>query len=152
MQARMQNPAINRGNRIKIKAIGYWTVTAFLVFNVLSGGVAELVQRQDNIEGMIRLGYPLYFMLILGVWKVLGSIALLVPRFPRLKEWAYAGIFFNMTGAAVSHAVSGDASWHVIYTACLAALTLASWALRPPSRTLGVLVPSQVRISQSTGE
>jgi hypothetical protein len=87
-----------------------------------------------------------------AVWKVLGTIALLVPRFPRLKEWAYAGIFFNMTGAAVSHAVSGDASWHVIYTACLAVLTIASWALRPPSRTLGVLFPFQARISQSTGE
>src|SRR4051794_9218938 len=152
LQAEMSSPAINRNNRMNIKTMGYWVVTAFLVFNVLSGGVAELVQRTDNVEGMILLGYPLYFMLILAVWKILGTIALLVPRFPRLKEWAYAGIFFNMTGAAVSHAVSGDARWHVIYTACLAVLTLVSWALRPPSRMLGVFVPFQARISQSTGE
>jgi uncharacterized membrane protein YphA (DoxX/SURF4 family) len=98
--------------------------------------VAELVQRKENVEGMIFLGYPLYFMMILGVWKVLGTIALLVPRFPRLKEWAYAGIFFTMTGAALSHAVSGDATWHVIYTGSLAVLTVASWALRPQSRKL----------------
>ena len=64
---------------------------------------------------------------------------MLAPRLPRLKEWAYAGIFFNMTGAAVSHAVSGDATWHVIVTASLALLAIASWALRPQSRTLGVL-------------
>jgi uncharacterized membrane protein YphA (DoxX/SURF4 family) len=82
------------------------------------------------------LGYPLYFIMILGVWKVLGTIALLVPGFPRLKEWAYAGIFFNMTGAAISHAVSGSAAWHILYTGFLAVLTLASWALRPQSRKL----------------
>jgi hypothetical protein len=76
-------------------------------------------------------------MMILGVWKVLGTIALLVPGFPRLKEWAYAGIFFNMTGAAISHAVSGSETWHIYYTGFLALLTLASWALRPPSRKLG---------------
>jgi hypothetical protein len=130
---------------MKTKVIGYWVVTAFLLFNVLAGAVAELIQRKDNVEGMLLLGYPLYFMLILGVWKVLGTIALLVPGFPRLKEWAYAGIFFNMTGAAISHLVSGSAAWHVFYTGFLAALTLASWALRPPSRTLGVLFPARTR-------
>ena len=124
------------GKSAKTKMIGYWVVTAFFLFNVLAGAIAELVQRKDNIEGMILLGYPLYFMMILGVWKVLGTIALLVPGFPRLKEWAYAGIFFNMTGAAISHAVSGSAAWHMLYTGFLAVLTLASWALRPPSRKL----------------
>ena len=99
----------NRGTTMKSKVIGYWLTTAFLLFNVLAGAIAELVQRKDNVEGMILLGYPLYFMLILGVWKVLGTMAVLVPGFPRLKEWAYAGIFFNMTGAAISHAVSGSA-------------------------------------------
>ena len=125
------------------KIIAYWATTAFLVFNVLSGALAELAQRQENAEGMLQLGYPVYFMVILGVWKVLATIAVLVPRFPRLKEWAYAGLFFNMTGAAVSHAVSGDAAWHPIYTGFLAVLVLASWALRPESRTLGVLLPAK---------
>lgn len=128
---------------MRMKVIGYWVITAFLLFNLLAGGIAELLQRPDTVEGMILLGYPVYFVMILGVWKVLGTIALLVPGFPRLKEWAYAGIFFNMTGAAISHAVSGSAEWHVLYTGFLAVLTLASWALRPQSRTLGVLFPAK---------
>ena len=133
---------------MRAKTIAYWATTAFLVFNILSGGLAELAQRSDNVEGMLQLGYPIYFMLILGVWKVLGSIALLVPRFPRLKEWAYAGIVFNMTGAAISHAVSGDAAWHVVYTSFVAVLAIASWALRPQSRTLGVLLPARTRYAR----
>ena len=99
---------------------------------------------------MVLLGYPVYFIMIIGYWKVLGGIALLVPRLPRLKEWAYAGIFFNMTGAAVSHAVSGDYgiyAFHLIVTLFLAIVTLASWALRPQSRTLGVLFPAKTRVS-----
>jgi len=127
------------------KVVGYWVVTAFLLFNVLSGAVAELMQRKENAEGMIFLGYPSYFMIILGVWKVLATIALLAPGFTRLKEWAYAGIFFNMTGAAISHAVAGDAAWHMLYTGFLAALTLTSWALRPHNRTLGDLFPAKTR-------
>ncbi len=99
---------------MKTKGIVYWVTTAFLAFVLLSGGAAELARRRENVEGLVHLGYPLYFVTIIGVWKVLGAIALLVPRFPRLKEWAYAGIFFNITGAAVSHAVCGDAAWHVI--------------------------------------
>ena len=141
MQPRMSNsvnivPDTMQALRKSAKMLGYWVVTTFLLFNILSGAVAELVQRKENVEGMMFLGYPLYFMIILGVWKLLGTIALLVPRFPRLKEWAYAGIFFTMTGAALSHVVSGDAAWHMLYTGCLAVLTLASWALRPQSRKL----------------
>lgn len=128
---------------MKMKVIAYGVTTAFLLFNILAGGIAELLQRPDTIEGMILLGYPVYFVMILGVWKVLGTIALLAPGFPRLKEWAYAGIFFNMTGAAISHAVSGSAAWHVYYTSFLAVLTLTSWVLRPQSRTLGVLFPAK---------
>ncbi|HLZ30068.1 MAG TPA: DoxX family protein [Chloroflexota bacterium] len=123
--------------------IAYWATTGFLAFNILSGGLAELAQRNDNADGMVQLGYPIYFMLILGAWKVLGTMAILAPRLPRLKEWAYAGIVFNMTGAAVSHAVVGDAAWHVYYTGFLAVLAVASWALRPHSRTLGVVLPAR---------
>jgi hypothetical protein len=130
---------------MKAKVIAYWATTAFLVFAILSGGVAELARRRENVEGMVHLGYPLYFITIIGFWKVLGAIVLLAPSFPRLKEWAYAGIFFNMTGAAASHAVCGDAAWHVIVTLSFAVLTVASWALRPQSRTLGVIFPATVR-------
>lgn len=127
---------------MKTRAIGYWATTTILVFAVLSGGAAELAHRRENVEGMALLGYPVYFLTILGLWKVLGAIAILVPRFPRLKEWAYAGIFFNMTGAAVSHAAMGDYGiygFHLIVTLFLAVLTVASWGLRPQSRILGGL-------------
>ena len=119
------------------RAVAYWATTGFVVFNMLAGGLSELAQLKPNVECMQALGYPIYMKTILGTWKVLGSIALLAPRFPRLKEWAYAGIFFNMTGAAVSHLVVGDEAWHVWYTASLALVVLVSWALRPESRTLG---------------
>ena len=128
------------------RAVVYWAATGYVVFNMLSGGLAELARLQGNIEGMQALGYPLYMMAILGTWKVLGSITLLAPRFPRLKEWAYAGMFFNMTGAAVSHLVVADEAWHVYYTASLAIVVLVSWALRPGSRTLGApLIPGGLR-------
>jgi len=119
------------------KSMAYWATTGMVVFAMFSGGIAELTQRPETIDGMKLLGYPVYFVMILGVWKVLGSLALVMPGFPRVKEWAYAGIFFNMTGATVSHLVCQDAAWHVVVTIGLAALALASWALRPASRTLG---------------
>src|SRR5215510_3757674 len=118
------------------KSIAYWMTTGMVVFAMLSGGIAELARRPETIDGMRLLGYPVYFVMILGFWKVLGSLALAMSGFPRVKEWAYAGIFFNMTGAAVSHLVCHDAAWHVGVTLGLAALTVASWALRPASRTL----------------
>jgi hypothetical protein len=119
------------------KSLAYWATTGMVVFAMFSGAIAELTQRPETIEGMKQLGYPIYFVMILGVWKLLGSLALVSPGFPRVKEWAYAGIFFNMTGAAVSHVVCRDASWHVVVALSLAALAVASWALRPADRTLG---------------
>jgi hypothetical protein len=127
---------------MKPKPIAYWVTTAVLVFCILSGGLGELARVPGTIGDMLLLGYPLYFISIIGFWKVLGSIALLAPKFPRLKEWAYAGIFFNMTGALVSHLVRGDYGafgYHIIATAVIAVLVVASWALRPQSRTFGVL-------------
>jgi hypothetical protein len=128
--------------KIAAKTVGYWGATGILVFGMLSGGIAELAHRPQTVEGMKQLGYPVYFIMILGFWKLLGSLALLAPGLPRLKEWAYAGIFFNMTGAAASHVACGDATWHVVVTLGFAALTVASWALRPASRTLGALFPT----------
>ena len=131
---------------MKAKTIVYWTATILVALPIGSGGVAQLVQYLGNPNGVVpALLYPMYFFAILGVWKVLGAIAILVPRFPRLKEWAYAGIFFDLTGAAASCAAVGGYGaygFHVISQLILAALTMASWALRPPSRTLGVLLPA----------
>ena len=138
-------PADNRISAASFRGrtVAYWVITVVLAFALLSGGAAELAHRRENVEGIMLLGYPAYLVTIIGFWKVLGGITLLAPRFPRLKEWAYAGIFFNMTGAAASHAVRGDAAWHVIVTLVFAVLAVASWALRPESRTLGVLIPAK---------
>ena len=120
----------------RAKAIAYWAATGTIVFAMFSGGIAELAHRPETINGMKELGYPVYFIMIIGFWKLLGSAALVAPGLPRLKEWAYAGIFFNMTGAAVSHVVNHSAGWHVGVTLSLAAITIVSWALRPASRVL----------------
>jgi len=130
---------------MKIKNIAYWTTTILVAMPIGSGGIAQVAQSRQNVDGFVHvLGYPLYFMIVLGVWKVLGAIAILVPRFPRLKEWAYAGIFFELTGAAASWAAVGGPgeTFHIVAPLIIAGLTVASWALRPPSRTIGVLFPA----------
>lgn len=114
----------------------YWTATALLAMAFLSGGVRHLLQAPDVVSGIMALGYPLYFILLLGVWKLLGGIVILMPGLPRLKEWAYAGMFFDLTGAAVSHASMGSPTWHVFVTLTLAGVVLLSWYLRPESRRL----------------
>jgi len=91
-----------------MRTIGCWIATTLIALSLLSGGAAELAHQRETVEGMVHLGYPVYFVTILGFWKVLGAIALLVPGFPRLKEWAYAGVIFDFTGAAASHVASGD--------------------------------------------
>jgi hypothetical protein len=121
---------------VKTKSRSYWVITALVAFFIGSGGLAELARVPGNVQGLVRLGYPTYFATIIGFWKVLGAIAILAPRFPRLKEWAYAGIFFNMTGAAATGLFAHSATWHVMVDLVLATLVVASWALRPPSRRL----------------
>src|ERR1039457_7295255 len=133
---------------MKTTTIPYWTTTILLAF-FMSGGIAQLIQYRANPHGVVpELGYPMYFFAILGVWKVLGAIAILVPRFPRLKEWAYAGIFFALTGAAASCAAVGGYgayAFHLIATLIITGFCVASWALRPESRTIGVLFPVKER-------
>ena len=132
---------------MKIKAIVYWTMTILVALPIGSGGVVQMGQFHANPHGVVPiLGYPTYFFAILGFWKVLGAIAIVVPRFPRLKEWAYAGIFFDLTGAAASCALAGDCGaygFHVIAPLILTAFMVTSWALRPQSRVLGVLFPAK---------
>ncbi|HYL99987.1 MAG TPA: DoxX family protein, partial [Blastocatellia bacterium] len=89
------------------RAIVYWGTTALLAFELGLGGVWDVL-RVPQVRGVTdRLGYPAYFLVILGVWKLFGAIAVIIPRFPRLKEWAYAGVVFNLTGALASHIASG---------------------------------------------
>ena len=131
----------------KGKSIGYWTTTVLVAFFIGGGGAGQLMQYHANPHGIVpQLEYPMYFFAILGFWKILGAIAILSPRFPLLKEWAYAGIFFDVTGAAASCvAVGGYGAYgfHVIAPLVIGALTVASWALRPPSRTFGALFPAK---------
>jgi uncharacterized membrane protein YphA (DoxX/SURF4 family) len=117
--------------------IAYWVTTALVVSELALGGVWDIL-RAPQVRGLIeRLGYPLYFLVILGIWKLLGAVALVIPRFPRLKEWAYAGVFFDLTGAVSSQLASGliDAGT-MAYPIVMTGVTVASWALRPPSRRL----------------
>jgi hypothetical protein len=127
----------------KTRSILYWTMTILVAFFIGGGGLAQIWQYKVNPHGVVPvLGYPLYFFAILGFWKALGAIAILVPGFPRLKEWAYAGIFFDLTGAAASCAAVGGYGaygFHVIAPLILTGFTIASWALRPESRTIGAL-------------
>src|SRR5260221_2866959 len=115
----------------KPKTIGYWVTTGLFAATFLASGAAELAAAPAVTVAMRALGYPLYFLTILGVWKVLGAAALLAPRLPRLKEWAYAGIFFDLTGAAASHAFSGDPPGKIATPLVLLLIAVASWALRP---------------------
>jgi uncharacterized membrane protein YphA (DoxX/SURF4 family) len=121
---------------IKAKTITYWATTGFVALAFLAGGVADTTHAASVGPTMVHLGYPLYVATLLGIWKALGAVAILAPRLPRLKEWAYAGMFFDLTGAAVSHASSGDPAPKIITPLALLVLVLASWALRPASRML----------------
>jgi len=120
--------------------VGYWICTALTAFMFVSGGLAYALAVPDVVEGVIQLGFPLYFIRLLGVWKVLGGVAILAPGFPRLKEWAYAGTLFDLTAAAVANATMGASMgaqwWHVPAPLLVAAITVGSWALRPSSRRL----------------
>lgn len=120
----------------KARKIAFWTATILGPSSFVIGGVLNLSQSNEALEALQHLGYPAYFALVLGFWKLAGAIAITVPGLPRLKEWAYAGFMFNLTSAAISHAASGDGVGDVIAPLVFLALVLTSWALRPASRTL----------------
>jgi hypothetical protein len=120
----------------RAKTVAYWVTTGLLVF-CMTGGIFEMLGVKTTMAGIMRLGYPAYIIPALGLGKILATLAILWPGLPRLKEWAYAGIFFNMLGAFVSHIANEDAAWSIVVTATIAGMTLASWALRPRSRKLG---------------
>src|SRR6266850_292940 len=119
----------------KPRTIGYWAATGLIAAAFLAGGAAELTSAPDVVATTLALGYPAYVLTILGIWKVLSVPALLAPRLPRLKEWAYAGVFFDLTGAAASHAFSGDSAGKIATPLLLLLIAAMSWALRPSSRT-----------------
>jgi hypothetical protein len=119
----------------RTKTIAYWATTGVLVF-CMTGGIFELLGVKMTVDGIMKLGYPSYIIPALGLGKVLAILTILWPGLPRLKEWAYAGVFFNMAGAVVSHVAHHDAAWSVVVTVTIAGVTLTSWALRPEDRRL----------------
>ena len=148
MAARMNNPAISipqqtLAQRLMAKRnkIIYWISTLWLASGMLATGVLQLFKMKaegavapPGVEGITHLGYPVYFLTILGFWKILGVAALLIPKSPLLKEWAYAGFFFTMSGAIFSHIAVGDPMKEIFPSSLLLVLTVVSWYLRPADR------------------
>ena len=121
----------------KLQKITYWIATCWLALGMISTGMVQLVKMDEEMEMMSHLGYPLYFTTILGIWKLLGSIAILVPKVPLIKEWAYAGFFFAMTGAVFSHLAVQDPLTDLFGPILLIILTFISWYFRPSDRRIG---------------
>jgi uncharacterized membrane protein YphA (DoxX/SURF4 family) len=118
------------------KLIAYWITTILGPASFVIGGTLFFTHAEEPITKLAHLGYPAYLATILGVWKFLGAVAIVIPRFPRLKEWAYAGFFFHLTGAAASHALAGDSLTITAQPLVFLALVIASYVLRPPNRRL----------------
>lgn len=120
----------------KRNKIIYWISTVWLALGMLSTGIVQLIKPEEEVSKITHLGYPVYFLTILGVWKILGVVAVLIPKFPRLKEWAYAGFFFAMSGAAISHLALGDSAGEIFPSLLLLFLTVVSWFSRPAGRNI----------------
>jgi DoxX-like family len=121
---------------VKSKVVAYWVCTVVIAVCIGAGGVAQALRVPQNVEGMMALGYPLHFIVLLGVWKVLGAVTLLAPGLRLVKEWAYAGIFIDLSGAMVATAANEGGAFHVLAPLVLIGFLAASWALRPESRRL----------------
>jgi hypothetical protein len=120
----------------KRNKIIYWIATIWLALGMLSTGIVQLLKLKEDVAMMTHLGYPLYFLSILGIWKILGVIVILLPGFKLLKEWAYAGFFFAMSGALLSHAAMGDSAADFFGACLLLLLSGISWYFRPENRKL----------------
>jgi len=117
----------------------YWIATIWLALGMLATGIVQLLKEKDGQGGadmITHLGYPIYLLTLLGIWKVLGVVAVLIPKSPVLKEWAYAGFFFIMSGAIFSHLVSGDPVSELFPALLLLMLTVVSWYFRPADRKI----------------
>ena len=123
-------------NRTKAPFIAYWIITFLVAVLFVVPGTMLLLHVPHFTRDMTHLGYPSYLLLILGIWKVLGAITIVAPRLPRLKEWAYAGMIFDASSAAISRAMVGDDTIKIIVPLFIAGLILLSWKLRPTDRTL----------------
>lgn len=120
----------------KRNTIIYWVSTIWLALGMTSSAIVQLLRMEEEVASIIHLGYPLYFLTMLGIWKILGVMALFIPRSPLLKEWAYAGFFFAMSGAIYSHVASGDPLSEIAPPLLLVFLTVVSWYFRPADKKI----------------
>lgn len=123
----------------KTHKIIYWIATVWLALGMVSTGLVQLVRMKEEVDNITRLGYPVYLLTILGTWKLLGTVAVLLPKFPLLKEWAYAGFFFAMSGAAFSRIAAGHGVTEMLPSLLLLVLTIVSWYFRPASRKMAMV-------------
>jgi len=125
----------------KRNKIIFWISTILLAMAMLQSGIIQLFKIEAalyDVTTMPRLGYPVYFLTILGVWKILGVVALLIPKFPLLKEWGYAGFVFTLSGAAISHIAVGDSASEWSISLFLLIMTIVSWYFRPAERKINL--------------
>ena len=122
----------------------YRIVTGFLCFGMVLGGTGQLLRMKLNVDGIVHLGYPDYVLPILGTWKILAVIVILIPNFLLAKEWAYAGLFFLLTGGVISHLASGDGLVGALPVLLFSVLTVVSWYLRPPNRRLHSFIKNSI--------
>jgi uncharacterized membrane protein YphA (DoxX/SURF4 family) len=123
----------------KRNKIIYWIATIWLALGMVATGTGQLVKMkagQGGADMITHLGYPVYLLTLLGIWKILGLVAVLIPKFPLLKEWAYAGFFFVMAGAIFSHIAVGDSISKIFPSLLLLILTVVSWYFRPADRKI----------------
>jgi hypothetical protein len=135
----------------KRNKIIYWIATIWLALGMISTGAVQLFKAkegQGGVDMITHLGYPIYLLTILGIGKILGVVAVLIPKFPVLKEWAYAGFFFIMTGAIFSHIALGDPAIELIPSLLLLILTIVSWYFRPANRKMLALPSTKISVPQ----
>lgn len=123
----------------KRKRIIYWVFTLWMSLGMVSTAIVQLMKNKDELANFTNLGYPAYLMTIIGVWKLLGVIAILIPKRLLLKEWAYAGFFFVMSGAVISHLIVGDISGRTFPAILLFVLVIISWYFRPANRKMTII-------------
>ncbi|UEQ77467.1 DoxX family protein [Chryseobacterium arthrosphaerae] len=116
----------------------YWIFTLWMALGMISTAIVQLMKNKDELANFTNLGYPAYLMTIIGVWKLLGVIVILIPKQLLLKEWAYAGFFFVMSGAVISHLIVGDTAGRTFPAVLLLALVIISWYFRPADRKISI--------------
>jgi DoxX-like family len=134
------NPAA-RGSAYWIRTIAYWFFTLLVAYEMVAGGFWDLLRIGYVRAVLAHLGYPMLLLFVMGVWKIPCALAILTPRFQRLKEWAYAGAAINYWGAFASHLINRDGPKFWVFPLVYIIFTFVSWALRPAERRLASTTP-----------